>query len=68
MSKYIDYEFSKLCDEIDFWKEKADFWKNEYEKKNKEYNDLLYSSLKHNQVIMTNTVDILLNPEKYAGS
>ena len=47
--KTIDYQFSKLCNKIDQWKEEAEYWKAKYEALNKEYNAHLDKSLIESQ-------------------
>ena len=27
----IDIKFAELCDEVDYWKQKAEYWKQEYD-------------------------------------
>ena len=51
---------SELCDEIDMLNDKVDFWKTKYEKLNIEYNELLNSSIKHEQQMMGNLLTATL--------
>ena len=52
---------SQLCNEIDDLEQQVVYWREMYEKCNREYNDLMNSSIKHSQQMMGNLLLATLN-------
>jgi hypothetical protein len=57
---YVDYEFSRLCETIDYWRDEANKWKEEYNKLLQEYSEYLDSSLKSSQECAGNILKLLI--------
>lgn len=51
---------SELCFEIDDLAEQVKYWKQKYEERNKEYNELMNSSIKHSQQMLGNLLTATL--------
>lgn len=45
--KTVDLYFSKLCCEIDVWKDESKYWKEEYKKLEEKFDKLLKDDISH---------------------
>jgi hypothetical protein len=61
MIRTIDYKFAEMCDEMDMLRTRAEYWKKMYDDKNKEWMDLLYSSIAHNEKMMANVLMLCMH-------
>jgi hypothetical protein len=62
--KTVDIEFYKLCNEIDYWEERAEYWEKEYRKMRKKYADLLSESINHNRIMTANILKAYLSKDE----
>ena len=59
----VDYEFAKLCDEIDRWRAEAEYWKGEYKRVQKEYIESINSSIKCSKKEIGIILNAVLDPD-----
>ena len=59
--KSSDIYFYKLCDEIDYWKDKSKEWEEKYKELNNDYWKLINDTNKSSRIMTGNLLKVFLN-------
>jgi len=61
--KTIDYKFAELCDEIDYWQEKAEYWEQRCDDILKEYHSIMSNDIDNSNKLIGTMFEAILDPE-----
>lgn len=58
-----DLKFYELCEEVDMWKDESAYWQEKYENLLKEHNDMVRSSIRHNEGMIAGFLKLIINKD-----
>lgn len=61
--KTIDIKFSELCEEIDYWKNRANKYEKLYNEAVDEKIDLVHGQIKHNEAMIGGMLALVLSKD-----